>query len=118
MYACLYQYFVSWQISTSPEEAAKELPKRASPRIAVFVSDDTDTIFHIFIAEKPFCHLKSFTKGLLVWLATYYVFHLEYNKFSKDPAMFLTEFVMGIPIQGRRSATYLSVSTDISRHCM
>jgi hypothetical protein len=58
--------------------------------------------------------LTNFTKALLVWFAAHYVFHLEFSKFYRDAAIFLAAFVIEVPIDGKRTATYLSISTDIA----
>ena len=44
-----------------------------------------------------------------------YVFNLEYEKNTREVLLFFQEYVFGQPDQGRKSSTYLSVSTDIQR---
>ena len=47
------------------------------------------------------------------YISLFYVFNLEYNKNTKDICLFFQEFVFGLPHSGKKSSTYLSVTTDI-----
>ena len=60
-----------------------------------------------------FCNVNSFSKALFTWFSLFYVFNLEYNKNAKDICLFFQEFVFGLPDSGKKSSTYLSVTTDI-----
>ena len=77
------------------------------------MSDNTEPFYHLFIEKIVVCKIHSFSKAVLVWLASHYAFHLEYSKYCRDVATFLAEFILDIPSDGKKSATYLSVCSDI-----
>ena len=106
------------QITSTIEEAASKQPARTSPRIIVFISEDMPATYHIIIEKKEVCEpIYTSTKAILIWAVCHYAFHLQYNKFAESTAMFLFECVLQMAQKGKKSATYLSVCTDISKLC-
>lgn len=68
------------------------------------------------IEKKPLFKVPTFSEALSIWFATHYVFNLMYSKQTKDVALFFQECVFGLPEPSKgRSATYLTVSSDINK---
>ena len=62
------------------------------------------------------CAVTAFSKALMLWFVSHYIFNLEYYKQAKDVALFMQEFVFGLPTHDKKSGTYLSVTTDIQSY--
>ncbi len=108
--------FLSLQMSDDPDEVCTRDPPRAAPRIACFAGEETSTYF-IYVESKVLCTTTTFTKSLMLWFITHYVFNLQYCKQVRDVALFFQEFVFGLPERAKgKSATYLTVSSDISKY--
>lgn len=104
------------QIGEDPDVVASRPPVRNSPRLAEFVvENDGKETFFIFIEKLTICEVNSFTRALFLWFCTYYVFHLNYCEVHSDFCIFMQEFVFGLPCPGKRTATYLTVATDIQQ---
>ena len=87
----------------------------SAPRFAAFVGNDTTTYF-LFIERKiVFSVNTSFSKALMLWFASHYVFNLEYHKTVKTIGLFFQEFVFSLPDKSSKGATYLTVTSDISK---
>ena len=104
-------------MSETPEVCAEELPKRNSPRIGRFVSVDAAPTYFVFIEQQVFVQVSSFSMALLIWFCSHYVFNLEYNKYYKDAALFLQEFIFELyendPKQ--KKSSYLTAVTELQR---
>ena len=100
-----------------PELSASEQPARNSPRIARFQSLDTRADYYVFIEQKVFLKVTSFTLALFVWFASHYVFNLEYHKYYQNGAMFLQEMVFELPEadQKKKKQCYLTTVTELHR---
>lgn len=104
------------QIGQDPEVVASNPPIRNSPRIGEFNVEDGNNTYYIFVEQMVLCELSSFSKALFIWFSVHYVFHLSYCSPLNDLCMFLQEFVFGLPSAGgKRSASYLTIVTDIQR---
>ena len=57
----------------------------------------------------------SFTKALMLWFGSHYVFNLEYCKTVKNIALFFQESVFCLPDKSTKGATYLTVTSDITK---
>ena len=76
--------------------------------------EDGESSYFIFVEQRAFCSVNSFSKALFTWFSLFYAFNLEYNKNTKDIIrLFFQEFVFGLPDSGKKSSTFLSVTTDI-----
>ena len=90
---------------------------RNTPWIGEFAADDGDSMYFVFIERTILCSVNSFTRALFLWFTLYYVFNLEYERNTRDICLFFQEFIFGLPDNFcKKSATYLSVSTDIQRY--
>ena len=57
---------------------------------------------------------RSLCKSLALWFSLHYIiFNLEYEKTINDFALFYQEFVFGLPASIKKSATYLTVTSDL-----
>ena len=101
------------QMNESPENAAQKPPPRNTPRVACF-HNGTPSYF-MFVEQKALCSVPKFTKALMLWLAVHYIFNLEYSKQAKELAMFMQEFVFGLPDNSKKTSTYFTVSGDIQQ---
>ncbi len=101
----------------APEISATEDPARSSPRIARFQSLDTRADYYVFIEQKVFVKLTSFTMALFIWFCAHYVFNLEYHKFCENAAMFFQEFIFELPEGNikKKKQCYLTVVTELYR---
>ena len=87
----------------------------SSPRIAGFVGDESTTYF-LFIEHTILFNVTStFSRVLMLWFACHYVFNLENCKGIKNVALFFQEFVFSLPERSNKGATYLTVTSDISK---
>ena len=65
-------------MADDPQEVCTGSPKRTAPRVAAFRGDD-DVTYFLFIKEKILFNISaSFTKVLMLWFVSHYVFNLEY----------------------------------------
>ena len=66
--------------------------------------------------SRKLCAVSSFTKCLVLWFAIHYIFHLGYSHEIHDIALFIQEFVFGLPqCKGgkQKTSSYLTISSDI-----
>ncbi len=99
-------------MAESPEETAKKGPN--TPTIAGFKDPDSCATFFVFVEQKILCRVSSFTSALMLWFAIHYVFHLQYSKDTSEVALFIQEFVLGLPSTTcKKTAAYLTVTSDI-----
>lgn len=103
-------------MTDDPVDVANREPKRAAPRIACFPGEENSQYF-IFVESETLCVTNSFSQALMLWFVAHYVLNLEYCSQLKEVAMFFQEFIFKLPATSvtkrLKSATYLSVSTDI-----
>ena len=104
------------QVTDDPSEVAKRAPPRNSPRFAGFMNAGGESSYVIFVEQKVLCHISSFTKALILWFSIHYIFNLEYCKQAKDVALFFQECVFRLPDRSKKSATYLTVCSDIQSY--
>ena len=96
------------------DEIMSRNPPRTAPRVAVFQgADGGQTDYFIFIEKAVLCEVNTFTKAIMFWFVSHYVFNLEYEKWLKDVAMFFQVFVFGLPAGTKKSALYLTVTSDL-----
>lgn len=97
-------------------DVASRDPPRSAPRFAAFQGTDGGIVnYFIFIEKSVLCKVNSFAKALMLWFASHYIFNLEYEKKVKDVAVFLQEFVFGLPDTSgaKKSASYLTITSDL-----
>ena len=87
----------------------------SAPRIAGFAGDESTTYFLFIEHTIVFSVTTSFTRALMLWFVSHYVFNLEYCKTIKNVAIFLQEFVFGLSDKSNKGATYLTVTSDITK---
>ena len=97
-----------------PEDVAKEAPTSA-PRFACFKSDERQDYF-IFVEKQVLCSVKSFTRALMLWFALHYIFNLLYCKQAKELSWFFQEFIFELPFTGKKTRSYLAITTDVRNH--
>ena len=101
-------------MSDDPQDVC-ESSSVSSPRIAGFIGDES-TMYFLFIEQSIVFHTTtSFTRALMLWFVSHYVFNLEYCKGIKNVALFFKEFVFGLPEKSNKGATYLTVTSDITK---
>ena len=90
-------------------------PLRTAPRFAAFQGADGGHVdYFIFIEKTVLCKVNTFSKALVLWFVSHYIFNLEYAKVVKDVALFFQEFVFRLPCIGnKKSASYLTVTSDL-----
>ena len=103
------------QIGEDPSVVARQPPPRNSPRFAEFVAEDGGSTYVLFVEQTTICGSPAFTKTLFLWFCVHYVFHLSYSAPLTEVCEFFQEFVFGLPLTGKRSASYLSTATDIQQ---
>ena len=103
------------QIGEDPNVVAAQPPARNAPRFAEFVVEDSSSTYFVFVEQTTLCECSTFTDALFLWFCTYYVFHLSYYTVLADVCAFFQEFIFGLPLTGKRSASYLSTATDIQQ---
>ena len=103
------------QITDTPEQVATRRPPRSVPRFAGFKGDDSSTYVDSRVeTDTPFI-----SRAFILCFALFYVLNLEYCKQAKEVCLFIQEFVFSLPVPSvgtrQKSATYLSVTTDIQK---
>ena len=106
-------------MSDDPDAVAVRPPLRTAPRIACFINPEDQAQYFLFVEDKTILSVSSMTKALVLWFALHYIFNLEYSSHVKQVALFFQEFVFGLPatsyVKHHKTATYLTVSTDIQK---
>ena len=112
-------FFVLYiQQTDDPAEVVSRLPVRAAPRFACFPSEEPQ--YFIFVESEVLCVCRSFSHALMLWFISHYIFNLEYSVKVKEVALSVQEFVFEFPatsgLKRHKTATYLTVSTDIQNY--
>ena len=98
---------------------AKRDPKRTAQWFASFEGEDVSQFF-IFVEDFVLTQASSFSKPLILWFISHYILNLEYKKKIYEIALFFQEFVSIYQLQEQKkkhkTATYLSVTTDIQKY--
>ena len=97
------------QVSTLPDTASAQV---SSPKLGRFVTEQ-HVSYYIFVEGMILCNCSSFAKAFFIWFCSHYVFNLEYHKYYHDAALFVQEFILGLPDTKKKSANYLTVATEI-----
>lgn len=100
------------QITEDPQDLLKDCARMSAPRFALF----GDSTYYIFVEGNILCEVSSFSRALCLWFATHYIFDLEYCKPLKEMCLFLQEFVFRLPQKTKKTATYLTTSSDIFKY--
>ena len=99
-----------------PDDVANREPKRGAPRFACFPVDENSQ-YVVYIESEILCVTHSFSQALMLWFISHYILNLEYCIKVREVALFFQEFVFKLPATSAtkrlKSATYLSVTTDI-----
>lgn len=105
---------VTLQIADDPSIVACK-GKTSAPIIASFQDVDGTNEYYIIVEKRVlFGGLTSFCKSLALWFSLHYIFNLEYEKVVNEVALFIQEFVFGLPASKvKKSSTYLTVSSDV-----
>ena len=70
--------------------------------------------FYIVIEQAVLCEAASFSRCLFLFVASYYVFHLQYPEKSKKVLMFLQDYILGQPDNFLvRRGNYLAIASDL-----
>lgn len=108
-------FLVYFQMAKNPDVVCSRDPPRTAPRFCRFAGDETDTYF-LFVESMVLCTTTSFTKALILWFITHYVFNLQYCKQVKEVALFFQESVFGLSEKKGKSSTYLTITSDINKY--
>lgn len=106
---------VLFQMTDDPQDICDQ-GSVSEPRIAAFIGDESTTYFLFIESKIVFSVITTFTKALMLWFASHYVFNLEYCKSIKSIALFFQEFVFSLPEKSTKGATYLTVTSDITKY--
>lgn len=71
--------------------------------------------YALIVEKKVIClGLPTLCTSLSLWFSLHYIFNLEYKKEMSEVAVFLQEFVFGLPApRAKKSATYLTACSSI-----
>ena len=109
------------QLTDDPIAVATRDPIRSAPRIAYFPGEDQPQYF-LFVEKEVLCITPVFSQALMLWFVAHYVFNLEYCIKIKEVALFVQEFIFKLPatsgMKRQKTATYLSVTTDIQNYSL
>ena len=88
--------------------------------IGCFQAVDGTSTYYFFIERKVlFGGVLSFCKSLAMWFCLHYIFNLEYDKQVYELALFLQEFLFGLPASQVKKKTQLtSLFQVISSHLL
>ena len=78
---------------------------------------DSDPEYFLFVEGEVICKSSSFFRMLMLRFISYYAFNLEYAKPIKEVGMFCQKNIFALPDQSKKTATYLTVVSDISKYC-
>ena len=90
--------------------------KQTAPRFVSFDGGEASSQYFLFVESIIITELPTFSEALILWFIAHYVLNLEYEKKIKEVALFFQEFIFDLPATAadkKKSATYLSVTTDI-----
>ena len=65
--------------------------------------------------QKKFCRVSTLQLTLFVAFSLYYCFNLEYPDAAKGIYLFFQDFILEQPDRSKKTATYLSITSDIKR---
>ena len=106
------------QQTDDPAEVAARLPARPEPRFLAFPGEEPQ--YFIIVENEILCICRSFSYAIMVWFISHYVFNLEYSIKVREVALFVQEFIFALPatsgLKRCKTATYLTVSTDIQSY--
>ena len=89
-------------------------PVRNQPWIAAFLGDGAAKYVVVF-ERKSYTKVSSLEMAIYVTFSLYYCLNLEYPDGAKLIFSFFQDFVLEEPDKCHKSATYLSVTSDIKR---
>jgi len=103
-------------MTDDPKVISTSEPQRSAPRFACFPGEHHSQYF-LYVESEVLCITNSFSQALMLWFVIHYVLNLEYCPKTKEVALFMQEFVFKLPatsgLKRQKTATYLTVSTDI-----
>lgn len=106
------------QQTDDPGEVADRPPVRPAPRFVLFPGEEPQ--YFVFIESEVLCITHTFSHALMVWFMSHYVFNLEYSAKVREVALFVQEYIFGLPatsgLKRHKTATYLAFSTDIQSY--
>lgn len=105
-------------MTDDPEEVGSRLPLRTAPRIGCFTGEEPQ--YFLYVENRPIFFVTTISRAIMLWFVLHYTFNLEYCSHVKLVALFFQEFVFGLPatsfMKHQKSATYLTVTTDIQKY--
>ena len=97
------------------DSVLKKEPIRSQPWICAIVGDET--VEYIIMCERQsLCKAPNLQVALFLVFSAYYCFNLEYPPLAKNIFFFIQDYILGHPDSNKKTATYLSVVSDIKRH--
>ena len=100
------------QITDKPKDLLQLGARMTALRFAMFGQSS----MFIFVEGIILCEVPTFSKALCIWFASHYIFNLEYSKPLKEVCLFLQEFVFKLPRKTKKTAIYLTTSSDICKY--
>ncbi len=73
-------------------------------------------MYYVFVEQRVLCQCDTLIDALLVWFCSHYIFHIQYHKYYREAALFIQEFIFELPDPCKKSANYLSMSTEINKY--
>ena len=95
-----------------PQDVATN-SKKPTPWIACFQSGLNEPTYFLIIERNIVADTKTFSKAVVVWFLSHYIYNIEYAREIKEVATFFQEFIFTLPSQEKKSANYLSATTGI-----
>ena len=84
--------------------------------IAAILHNDTTTEYFIVIKRKLICKAIYLKANFFIDFCCYYCFNLEYPKEAKGVYYFFQDFVLEQLDRSKRTATYLSLTSNIKHN--
>ena len=85
------------------------------PWIAALIGDSAATKYLVICEQKEIAIVSSLESALYMAFSLYYCFNLQYPEKAKWMYFFLQDYILEQPDRSVKSATYLSVTSDIKR---
>lgn len=89
-----------------------------APRVASFcIPDSTD--YFLFLEATVVTKISmDFSKALIIWFVSHYIFNLEYETNIRECALFFEEFLFGLDSSSheKKTSNYLSMTTNIVKN--
>lgn len=97
--------------------ACQHHPVRNQPWIAAFLGDGVPE-YVIVLERKNYAKVSSLETAIYLTFSLYYCLNLEYPMEAKWMFSFFQDFILEEPDKGHKSASYLTVTSDIKHNIL